>query len=51
MDDDRYPLGQPIRPDPPKIPEWVPIPGKPGFWINRKSEIAYGPQAPKEPAK
>ncbi len=41
-----YPLGAPIKKETAEVPEWAPIPGKRGFWINRKNEIAYGPERP-----
>ncbi len=48
---DAYPLGKPIPPEPkPKQAEWVPIPGKKDFWINRKQQIAYGPKPPDDKA-
>lgn len=37
-------LGPPIKPEPPPpAPEWVPVPGKPHFWVNAKGQMRYAP--------
>lgn len=42
MNDDRYPLGPPIRPEPEKVDpdKFVPIKGEPGWYINGRGQKA-----------
>lgn len=42
MNEDRYPLGPPIRPEPEKVDpdKFVPIKGEPGWYINGRGQKA-----------
>lgn len=48
MNDEHYHLGPPIRPEPEKVDpdKFVPIEGRPGWYINGKGQMARDGQIP-----